>query len=171
MRTTRVVAAAVAALALAACGGPLTKDAENTRIVTPRAVTRNTVTPRAITPTTAGRPADGEVESDLRNALTAEKTYFTDTEMYNAAPATMKPIEPTLRWGKQLQVKVGDAVKPGDRWAICLTETAASGVQYAIGDVAGGPNAGTFYGRRGCPAQVTAITVSRLASLGAQSAG
>lgn len=78
----------------------------------------------------------------------------------------MKTIEPGLDWGNALQVKVADVQSPGDRNVVCLTEVLASGVTFAIADIAAGPHAGTFYGRNGCPTPLTALTVSKLTTQG-----
>src|SRR5258707_2488653 len=37
-------------------------------------------------------------QSNLRNALTAEKTVFTDNQQYSATVATMNAAEPSLKW-------------------------------------------------------------------------
>jgi hypothetical protein len=160
MRILRLVVCAFAILLLGACGGPLTKDADNVRVVTP-----STPAPQLKVTTQTG-PDDRTVETDLRNALTAEKTIYTDRQTYVAAPATMQQIEPSLRWGHELQVTVADAESPGDQNVVCLTETAATGTKFAIADVAEGPRAGTYYGRNGCPSPLTANAVSKLTSNG-----
>src|SRR6185369_11608355 len=52
-------------------------------------------------------PSAHAVQSDLRNALTAEKVVYTDTSAYSDDVGAMKPIEPSLDWGKGLTVVVG----------------------------------------------------------------
>lgn len=99
---------------------------------------------------------DIAVESDLRNALTAEKTTYTDTQMYDASPTVMRQIEPGLDWGGRLRITVSDAETSGDRNVICLAERSATGKVLAIADVAVGPWAGTYYFTNGCPAPLTA---------------
>jgi hypothetical protein len=160
MRILRLVACAFAVLLLGACGGPLTNDADNVRVVTP-----STLAPHPTVTRHLG-PDDRTVETDLRNALTAEKTIYTDGLTYVAAPATMQQIEPSLRWGHELQVSVADVESPGDHNVVCLTETSAAGTKFAIADVAEGPQAGTYYGRNGCPSPLTANAVSKLTSNG-----
>src|SRR6266550_4252927 len=44
------------------------------------------------------RAQDRAAQSDLRNALTAEKTVYTDNQSYTATSATMVAIEPSLNW-------------------------------------------------------------------------
>jgi hypothetical protein len=159
MRILRLVACALAVLLVGACGGPLTKDADNVRVVTPSTPEHPKVTPQA-------GPDNFTVESDLRNALTAEKTIYTDQESYVASAATMQQIEPSLRWGHELQVSVADVGSPGDHNVVCLSETSANGTKFAIADIAEGPRAGTYYGRTGCPSPLTANAVSKLTTHG-----
>ena len=59
----------------------------------------------------AAAPGPRAPQSDLRNALTAEKTMYTDTQVYTANPAQLKQIEPSLDWGGKLTVVVGDAAE------------------------------------------------------------
>jgi hypothetical protein len=99
-----------------------------------------------------------QAQSDLRNALTAEKTEYTDSQTYTADLSRLKEIEPALDWGGKLSVAVGSERGAADQ-ALCLSET-ADGVAYAIGDVASGPRAGTYLGRRGCPHVVNGVTVA-----------
>ncbi|MGH9168865.1 MAG: prepilin-type N-terminal cleavage/methylation domain-containing protein, partial [Acidimicrobiia bacterium] len=42
------------------------------------------------------RAQDRAAQSDLRNALTAAKVYYTDNENYDAAAADLTAIEPSL---------------------------------------------------------------------------
>ena len=44
------------------------------------------------------RAQDSGAKADLRNALTAEKTSYTDTQVYTATTATLAAIEPSLKW-------------------------------------------------------------------------
>jgi hypothetical protein len=114
--------------------------------------------PAAATP--AVSPAVHRAETDLRNALTAEKTEYTDAQTYTADLSLLKEIEPTLDWGGKLSVAVGSERGEADQ-TLCLSET-ADGVPYAIGDVASGPRAGTYFGRRGCPRVVNGATVAAI---------
>ena len=114
----------------------------------------------AISAATAAQ--DRAAQSDLRNAITAEKTIYTDNMTYSADPTLMRQIEPSLDWGGKLEVKVSDAVTAGDRGVVCLAERSKSGTLFALGDVASGQLAGTYYGRSGCPALVGATSVSGL---------
>ena len=44
------------------------------------------------------RAQDRAAQSDLRNGLTAEKTFYTDGESFTAVTASMTAIEPSLTW-------------------------------------------------------------------------
>ena len=102
-------------------------------------------------------------QSDLRNALTAEKTIYVDSQVYSADAAQMKQIEPALGWGGRLTVVVGDAEGVTDA-VVCLSERSSGGQLFALADVAAGPNAGTYYGRSACPASVDDASMARLGS-------
>jgi hypothetical protein len=158
MRIARSAICAIGVLLLTACGGSLTKDADNTSASTPPTSARR---PAA---TAHKGPSEATVKADLRNALTAEKVNYVDGQAYTASVATLKVIEPSLAWGHELQMTVADAKGPGDHSVVCLTETSATGVKFAIADIAAGPLAGTFFGRAGCPTPLTAIAVSKLGS-------
>ena len=69
------------------------------------------------------------------------------TGVYSVDLAQLKQIEPTLDWGGKLTVGVGPSGRDADQ-VVCLSE-AADGVTYALGDVAPGRRAGTYYGRKG----------------------
>jgi type IV pilus assembly protein PilA len=109
------------------------------------------------------RAQDRAAQSDLRNALTAEKTYYTDTQEYTAVAADMLAIESSLDWGGDLNVVVGDAVVAGDSGVVCMDQDSKSGTTFSIGDVAAGASAGTYYGKVACPAP-TPANVSGLGS-------
>lgn len=138
----------------------------------------------------ATRAQDRAVQSDLRNALTAEKTIYTDNMQYSSKIAEMRSIESSLDWGGRLHVVVDESdrpptiTKPGDvdpaiidsgvpdfsfdttpcsgGNVVCLDETSTSGTTFSIGDVAAGSRAGTYYGKRGCPSVATPEAVSSL---------
>src|ERR671928_2210324 len=73
------------------------------------------------------RAQDRAAQSDLRNGLTAEKTVYTDKQIYLApTAANMQSVESSLSWGVKLTGAVGDVVA-GDQAVVCLTETSKSG--------------------------------------------
>jgi type II secretory pathway pseudopilin PulG len=104
------------------------------------------------------RAQDGAVQSDLRNALTAEKTYYTDSQSYTNDTATLAAIEPSLPWNAVggPQVSVGDVVT-GDGNVVCLQETSNSGTTLSIADVAVGDWSGTYYNKGTCSTSVVTV--------------
>ena len=104
------------------------------------------------------RAQDSAAKSDLRNALTAEKTSFTDTQKYTVTTATLAAIEPSLKWNAAggPQVSVGDVVA-GDGNLVCWQEDSKSGTTFSIADVATGANAGTYYTKGTCSTTDTVV--------------
>jgi len=114
---------------------------------------------RAAKPTVeTDRKYDAAAKSDLRNGLTAEKTYYTDSQQYTGATASLAAIEPSLRWNKAggVQVSVGDIVR-GDKQVVCLQVLSPSGSILSIADIAAGQHAGTYYNRATCSTNVATI--------------
>ena len=110
-----------------------------------------------------GRAQDSAAKSDLRNALTAEKTLFTDKQTYldtNIATtvADLQGIEPSLKWQTATgpTVSVGDVVA-GDGNVVCTTEPSKSGTTFSIADVATGASAGTYYTKGACSTAVATV--------------
>src|SRR5690242_6002311 len=104
------------------------------------------------------RAQDAGAKSDLRNALTAEKTSYTDTQVYTATTATLLAIEPSLKWNPAAGVQgppmtVGDVVAC-DSQVVCIQETSKSGTTFAIADAAAGASAGTYYNKGACSVTV-----------------
>ena len=96
------------------------------------------------------RAQNRAAQSNLRNGLTAEKTYFTDDEVFSAdmsAGGDLDSIEPSLKWGAaadEVAVVIGTADGVADS-LVCLQTDSKSGSTFAIADIAVGPNAGTYY--------------------------
>ena len=109
------------------------------------------------------RAQDSAAKSDLRNALTAEKTSYTDTQAYTTTTATLLAIEPSLKWNPAAGVQgptvsVGNVVAtPADSNVVCITETSKSGTQFSIADVAVGASAGTYYNKGACSTTVATV--------------
>jgi len=112
------------------------------------------------------RAQDSAAKSDLRNALTAEKTSYTDTQAYTATTATLAAIEPALKWNAVggPNVSVGNVVAtPADSNVVCIQETSKSGTIFSIADVAMGAvgppviTAGTYYNKGACSTSATAV--------------
>ena len=105
------------------------------------------------------RAQDRAAESNLRNALTAEKTFFTDASTYasstdtdSTGSAALADIEPSLKWVADSgtltvgQVNVADPIKNSvDKDTVCLEAKSASGTTFAVADISAGTNAGTYY--------------------------
>jgi type IV pilus assembly protein PilA len=97
------------------------------------------------------RAQDRAAQSDLRNALTAEKTFYTDGESYTAATASMVAIEPSLKWGTDNTV--GPVVTVNAAGSIvCIERQSKSGTLFAIADISTGAGAGTHYSKSACVA-------------------
>jgi type IV pilus assembly protein PilA len=93
------------------------------------------------------RAQDRAAQSDLRNALTAEKTYYTDTELFTTSATALAEIEPSLSWvnaaptlRRQVWPNVSTAAD-----AVCIVAKSMSGSFYGIRDIATGAVAGTRY--------------------------
>jgi len=103
-----------------------------------------------------GKAQDRAAQSNARNALTAEKTYYTDNQVYTELPADMTGIEPSLTYvtgfaaaqgSKEVGIKKGDVATPTAvvGAVTCLTTTSATGTVFVVKDVAAGANAGTWF--------------------------
>jgi type IV pilus assembly protein PilA len=116
------------------------------------------------------RAQDSAAKSNLRNALTAEKTSYTDSQAYTTDVTTtgLLGVEPSLKWvdgapaaaSQEVGVFVGD-VNASDSNVVCLQTESKSGTTFSIADVAVGANAGTYYNKGACdtdPANVSAWT-------------
>jgi type IV pilus assembly protein PilA len=100
------------------------------------------------------RAQDRAIQSNLRNALTAEKTVYTDAQKYaDSTGSTLSDIEPSLTFTSgsmtagSREVAVEKAANPegtADQ-AVCLTAKSASGTTFAVQDIATGASAGTYF--------------------------
>jgi type IV pilus assembly protein PilA len=110
------------------------------------------------------RAQDRAAQSDLRNALTAEKTVYTDLQAYTnditaTGPNGLKYVESSLDWAatltptltpvQQTGVAKGNVTLPSTitDGVVCLTEQSKSGTTFTIVDVAAGTSAGTYFGK------------------------
>jgi type IV pilus assembly protein PilA len=123
------------------------------------------------------RAQDRAAQSDLRNALTAEKTVYTDAQTYDGSGANMAKVEPSLGWVGQvgppvvpakLTLSVGDVIA-GDKGLVCISEASKSGTTFSIADISTGASAGTYFGKgtaaaATCPATPTVATMSVIGS-------
>jgi type IV pilus assembly protein PilA len=101
------------------------------------------------------RAQDRAAQSDLRNALTAEKTYYTDGESFTADTTSLTNIEPSLQWN--VSVDKGPMVTVDAAFnQVCLERKSKSGTTFALADIATGTGtAGTYYNKGACAATVT----------------
>ena len=94
------------------------------------------------------RAQDRAAQSNLRNALTAEKTFYTDNQTYGTdAQMTASNIETSLKWGAGLDVTTTLSV---DTLGACIQAKSKSGTTFAIMDVSSGSTAGTYYAKTAC---------------------
>src|SRR5215210_5822885 len=77
------------------------------------------------------RAQDRASQSDLRNALTAEKTFYTDNQSYTNDTPTLKGIEASLDWGGKVTVAALGSVVAGDNGVVCIAETSKSGTVFS----------------------------------------
>jgi type IV pilus assembly protein PilA len=96
------------------------------------------------------RAQNRAAESILRNALTAEKTVYTDAQFYNDSTVTgsssLSSVEPSLTWqagtataaSNQIQVTTKDQGTglAGQGNELCIQTKSASGNEYGIIDIA-----------------------------------
>ena len=105
------------------------------------------------------RAQDRAAQSDLRNALTAEKTVYTDNQAYTNVTATMVAIEPSLNWnGAVVGGRAATTVTVDATFnVVCVTETSKSGTVFSLADVASGVGAGTYYNKDVCSTTVATL--------------
>jgi type IV pilus assembly protein PilA len=112
------------------------------------------------------RANDRSAQSNLRNALTAEKTLYTDTQTYTPTTGTgasitaLVGVEPSLQWAttvsssnpRQVVATLGSA-----NTTVVLSDMSATGYCFYVGDVsAPGSNPGTYYASsKNCTAPTT----------------
>jgi len=115
------------------------------------------------------RAQNRSAESNLRNALTAEKTGYTDAQTYDAA-SVVQSVEPSLifsataptTWAAN-DIQVTPSTNSN---GVCLVDKSASGNYYGIFDVAtvdssgGFQSVGTFYSTPSTSAAPTCPTAS-----------
>jgi hypothetical protein len=130
-----VVAAAIVAVAIVTRGG---KDVESPAPALGQEAVLGSLT----------EAQDRAAQSNLRNALAAAKTFFTDGETYDGwKPETAEPIEPSLLWfenGPAIPGAVTINLATGYR--VVMSTLSNSGQVFCIADDAVGP--GTVFGRR-----------------------
>jgi type IV pilus assembly protein PilA len=120
------------------------------------------------------RAQDRAAQSDLRNALTTEKTIYTDKQQYSndmTVGGVLNTAESSLNWndkkanGRPLKASTLTNVLASPNDTVCLSEASASGKYFAIGDIAttGGSPAGTYYAPSGTTDPCAGATVATIA--------
>src|SRR4051794_29107912 len=101
-----------------------------------------------------GKAQDRAAQSNLRNALTAEKTYYTDNQAYTASSAAVASIEPNLTFSSSAATGIVLNLSSTDtaNGTLCLTKKSASGSFFSIFESATG---GTYYGKTDLSASCT----------------
>ena len=108
-----------------------------------------------------GKAQDRAAQSNARNALTAEKTFYTDQQKYTDVDTDMKAIEPSLTYknvapaqgSKEVEIAVADTTTVAVTKAIvCVTSVSANGTVFTVKDIAAGTNAGTYFSKAAAPA-------------------
>src|SRR3954463_1821587 len=90
---------------------------------------------------------DRAAQSNARNALTAEKTFYTDNQKYSDLSTDMKGIEPSLTYttaapsqgSKEVQLVKAAVTTVTPNLAdsiICVTSVSANGTTFTVKDVA-----------------------------------
>jgi type IV pilus assembly protein PilA len=117
------------------------------------------------------RAQDRAAQSNLRNALTAEKTYYTDKQVYIASAGVpeLKAIEPSLTFNPAANTApIVGSVAYGlnaTTGAITLGTRSASGTCFYLRDTPTGASAGTTYGTFTPATAAAACTVPNSATV------
>ncbi len=110
------------------------------------------------------RAQDKQAQSNIRNALTAEKTFYTDNQAYTETAADLQAIEPSLvytnapttaqAWNREVGVSLSVS---GSTDAVCIGAKSKSGTVFLLFDIATGTDAGTYYAKdTSCPTNASA---------------
>jgi type IV pilus assembly protein PilA len=110
------------------------------------------------------RANDRSAQSNLRNALTAEKTLFTDNQTYTDTSATagqtaMAAVEPSLTWvapATSYANRNVSAASASPFSSVVLADQSATGTCWYVADIAApGSPSGTFYAQTASPCSTT----------------
>ena len=105
------------------------------------------------------RAQDKQAQSNLRNGLTTEKTYYVDNQAYTATVADLTPIETALDFSQNVAKNRG--VLPfliaGDDQVVILQSLSASGTTFCLADIATGADAGSYYTKTCTGAETRAV--------------
>ena len=110
------------------------------------------------------RAQNRSAQSNVRNALTAEKTIYTDNQQYTATSASLTAVEPSLTYdtgvipaGGSHEVTVAVANTAGNAGdTVYIEAKSASGDCFTLRDVAGNPGT-TWSTSKTCNADPSAV--------------
>ena len=112
------------------------------------------------------RAQNRAVQANLRNALTVEKSYYTDAQAYSAdvsSTGVLKTGEPSLTFvadGSMTAATAGDVYVSVSGGTLILGSKSASGTCFYLKDIATGSGAGTFYTQNTTCAAPSGTTVT-----------
>jgi type IV pilus assembly protein PilA len=111
------------------------------------------------------RAQDKQAQSNIRNGLTAEKTFYVDNQAYTeTASPDLSDIEASLDFTtndasvRGVEPVLAGAQAANDDQAVCLQSKSKSGTMFALVDVASGANAGAWYNSDTAGADVCAAS-------------
>jgi type IV pilus assembly protein PilA len=98
------------------------------------------------------RANDRAAQSSLRNALTAAKTIYTDSQLYTDADASkLKDVEPSLKYGSAASTDFKEVAIATTADTFGAAALSKSGACFQIKDVASGATGGTTYAKIATP--------------------
>jgi type IV pilus assembly protein PilA len=105
------------------------------------------------------RAQDRAAQSNLRNALTAEKSYYTDKQAYTQTQADLTAIEPSLTFdaAADTALSTGSVSYAASGGTVTLGTKSASGTCFYVKDVV---STGTTYAKDTTCAKPSATTAS-----------
>jgi type IV pilus assembly protein PilA len=110
------------------------------------------------------RANDRSAQSNLRNALTAEKTLYTDGQVYTdtgagAGRTALSAVEPSLTWVAAATTYANRnvaAISATPFSSVVLADKSATGTCWYVADIAApGSPSGTFYAQTASPCNAT----------------
>lgn len=123
------------------------------------------------------RAQDRQAQSNLRNALTAEKTWYTDPQVYTSSATDLATIETNIDFTTNDATARGAVPTSGGtpaNQAVYIESLSASGTMFCLLDVAqtltvgfhGKTAAGTYYGKSSTGVACTDASFGNTTSLG-----
>ena len=109
------------------------------------------------------RAQDKQAQSNIRNGLTTEKTYYVDNQAYTAVAASLTAVETSLDFTTNVAKNRGVLPTLGNAGAddqtVVLQSVSASGTTFCLADIATGASAGTYY-TKACAGGETAAVIA-----------